>query len=199
MKKPQKIFKQDGCIKLENIFNKSELNDLVNALKVNIVNIGFKSNKAFFRKNIHKLLAELYKKDKKQFYKFYHSIQNNYQVYKLATNQKLMSVVSNLLNINKESIFLGDLTMRVDNPGTSTAAIGWHQESTYYSEIKNFEKSILVWFPIIDIPISGGGLEYIPGSHKKKNPKFKFDSKKKDYVYPEINKILKEKKKNFFW
>lgn len=197
MNKAQIIFKKDGCIKLENVFNKSDLKDLIYTLKVNLINIGFNSNKLLLKKNIQQLISELYKKDKKIFFKFYSSIQNNHQVYKLASSQKLIGAVSNLLNINRDSIFLGDLTMRVDNPGTSTAAIGWHQESTYYSEIKDFKKSILVWFPILDISIDGGGLQFIPGSHIGKKRKFKFDLKKKDYIYPELDNILKKKTKIF--
>ena len=197
MNKHKSIFKNEGCLKLQDIFKKSELINLIYTLKINLVNIGFKSNKVFLKKKILWLIEKLYNTDKKNFYKFYCSIQNNHQVYKLATSQKLINKVSNLLDIKKESIFLGDLTMRVDNPGKSTAGISWHQESTYYSEIKNFDKSVLIWFPILDIPLGGGGLSYVPGSHKKKERKFKFDSVKKDYIYPEINEILKRKTKTF--
>ena len=40
-------------------------------------------------------------------------------------------------------------------------------ESTFYPELKNYKKSILVWFPLTKIKTNSGGLVLLENSHKK--------------------------------
>lgn len=191
MKNINLSFKTRGCAKVDDIFSKSEINDFLNSIKINLINIGYDGKKNYQKKKLDWLIHNLYNNKKERFSKFYSSLQSNPLTYKLSLNPKLIRLVTSLLRIKKESILLGDLTVRLDNPGVSTAAIGWHQESSYYSEINNFDKSILIWFPLKKITNKGGGLSFIPGSHSKKQRRYKFDYKINDYVYPAIKKMKK--------
>jgi ectoine hydroxylase-related dioxygenase (phytanoyl-CoA dioxygenase family) len=191
-------FKKKGYVKVNNIFSKSEINNYLNSIKINLINIGYGGKKNYRKKNLDWLINDLYINKKDKFSKFYTSLQSNSFTCRLSLNTRLINIVTSLLKIEKESIVLGDLTVRLDNPGISTAAIGWHQESSYYSEIKNFDKSILIWFPLREITENGGGLSFIPGSHLKGQRKYKFDNKIDDYVYPEIKKIIKKTRSEKF-
>ena len=75
---------------------------------------------------------------------------------------------------------IGDLTVRFDNPGKSTAHLDFHQESSYYPNIRNYNKSLLIWFPLHDMTVGDGGLTYISGSHRQGKLNVKFLNEKKN-------------------
>jgi ectoine hydroxylase-related dioxygenase (phytanoyl-CoA dioxygenase family) len=197
----KKSFKKNGFLKLNNIFDKKEILEFNKSLFYNL-QILSKNRKNIDKKkysffNLSNYLKLLHKKDIKNFEKFYKFIQNYIYPCKLSSQKKILKVVSQLLDVSPDSLLLGDLTVRLDNPGKSTAHINFHQESFYYPQVKNYEKSILIWFPTHDIKKGGGGLSIIPGSHK--NGKLKYYFKKNNLRNPIIrnSEILKKKKIDF--
>lgn len=152
-------FKNKGYEKIDNIFSEDEILQTNISLFDNIqILLKKKIYKKFSINNLQKLISFIYLRKPKIFGQFYDLCQNYIGLYQLAANKKLIHTVSKLLNVNKNSLLVGDLTLRLDNPGKSTAALDFHQESTFYPEIKNCDKSILIWFPLHDINKNGGGL-----------------------------------------
>ena len=159
----KKLFKKNGFVKI-NPFTKNQIEDLNKALFFNLIKINNKKNTLTYSFiNLQKLIKEVYK-NKKKFKNFYEFAQNQIQLYLLSSNQKLLNNLSKILDVRKDSFILGDMTLRIDNPGISNAALDMHQESTYYPEIENYDKTLLVWFPLHDINKNEGGL----GVYKKK-------------------------------
>tara|TARA_Y100000389_G_C17471092_1_gene531011 strand:- start:3828 stop:4589 length:762 start_codon:yes stop_codon:yes gene_type:complete len=162
-----KKFKKDGFVKL-NPFTKNQIDQLNKALFCNLIKIsGERKKLKFTYSNLQKLIAKTYK-NKKTFKNFYEFSQNQVQLYLLSSNKKLLNYLSKILNVREDSFILGDMTLRIDNPGVSNAALDMHQESTYYPEIKNYDKTLLVWFPLHDINKGGGGLGVCTKKFNKK-------------------------------
>lgn len=167
-------FRDKGYVKINNIFSKKEISDFNKSLFNNLVTLSntnklSKNFKKYSEKNFQKYLDYIYKKKRLTFEKYYNFLQGHISSYKLASSKKILDTIAKLLNVKKESLLVGDLTLRIDNPGKSAAHLELHQESSYYSEVKNFNKSILVWFPLQEIKKKQGGLMILPYSQKLKN------------------------------
>ncbi len=162
-----KQFKKKGFLKL-NLFTKSQIDQLNKALFYNLIKISGKNrNIKYSFSNLQKLISETYKV-KKKFKYFYEFAQNQVQLYLLSSNKKLLNYLSKILNVPKDSFILGDMTLRIDNPGISKAALNMHQESTYYPEINDYSKTLLVWFPLHNIGKNEGGLGLCTKKFNKK-------------------------------
>ena len=178
-----------------NFFNKNFLKSYKKELYQNLNNF-LSIKRKINDNNFDSLLKNLYLKNKKKFISFYNLAQNLKCSYDLCCNSKLTKFVSKLLDVNNSSIVLGDITIRLDNPNGKKGLLDWHQESTFYPELKNYKKSILVWFPLTKIKTNSGGLVLLENSHKKKL-NYKKLSLNKYPTYPEINKFKNNEKYNF--
>ena len=195
MKKDKNKFTEKGYLVKSNFFNKNFLKSYKIQLYQNLNNL-LPIKQKINDNNIDKLLKNLYSKDKKKFVSFYNLAQNLKCSYELCCNSKLTKFVSKLLGVNNNSIVLGDITVRLDNANGKMGLLDWHQESTFYPELKNYKKSILVWFPLTKIKKNSGGLVLLEKSHKKKLV-YKKLTINKNPTYPEINKFKINKKYNF--
>ena len=190
-------FRNRGYEKIDKVFSENEILQINISLFDNIqILLKKKIYKKFSINNLQKLIVYIYFKKPKIFSKFYDLCQNYIGLYQLCTNKKLIDIVSKLLKVNKSSLLVGDLTLRLDNPGKSTAALNFHQESTYYPEIKNYDKSILIWLPLHDVEENGGGLAVC---NKFFSKKYKTKWTKGQPRLNKNSKILKQLKADFIF
>ena len=168
-----KNFEKKGYVKINNVFSKREIKKVNVAMYdslLTFINDKSKSKvtKKFTMNKFQKLMNYAYYKRKKIFQKLYDFAQNQITLYELCSNQKLLKLISKILKVKQSSLIVGDLTLRIDNPGISSAALDYHQESTYYPEVKNYSKSILIWIPLHEIKKNGGGLSVCSKFFSKK-------------------------------
>ena len=60
MKNINLSFKMRGCAKVDDIFSKSEINDFLNSIKINLINIGYDDKKNYQKKKLDWLIHNLY-------------------------------------------------------------------------------------------------------------------------------------------
>ena len=199
----KKKFEKYGYVK-KKLFTKNQINNFYKNLFLNSINFLNKKtiikNKSYSFKSFQKILKHLYYREFDNFKKFYAFCQNSLASIELVRSNNFINFASNILKIDKSSLMIGDLTVRFDNLGKSSAHIDFHQESSYYPNIVNYKKSLLVWFPLHDLDKNDGGLCYVPKSHVagKQFPKFvntKKNSKRKP-VYD--NKFIKKNNHEIF-
>ncbi len=152
---------------------KKELSDIIidtaNSLSLKIKNDNFSYL-------IDDILPKIYKKDKdKGAYVF--DVTSRLNIFRDLTNyKKTMNVISKLLNLKKNQIISAKFSLFLFTKYHKKNAIGWHQESGYYSDPKNknFQylkknNSLFTWIPITDTWHGNGALVLMPRSHNAKN------------------------------
>ncbi len=209
----KKKYFDDGYIKIKNfipnsiIFGiKKELSNIIidsaKSLSLNII----KNN---FNYLIDDILPQIYKKNKnKGAYIF--DVSSRLNILRDLTNySKTISVISKLLNLKKNQIISAKFSLFLFTKYHKNNAIGWHQESGYYSNPKNnnFQylkknNSLFTWIPITDTWPGNGALVLMPKSHNEKNvfhnknsfsKRYEVSPNKRGEIYiKDINKIEKK-------
>ena len=92
----------------------------------------------------------------------------------LISDRAIMEAASNLffdniVGLNKLSA--AELNLRLDLPNIfrqedARYSLGWHQESSYFSNYVSHSKGIVVWIPLFDTAPPDGGIVLIPESHR---------------------------------
>lgn len=83
--------------------------------------------------------------DKEALYQVQKLFLDSYFVKEFFINKELINVSSELLNIPKELILIGDMGMFINRPQTDRLLYKWHVEAHYYPKRQNF---LNVWFPM---------------------------------------------------
>ncbi len=209
----KKKYLNEGYLNIKNFIPKSiilgikkELShiiiDTANKLELNIKNDNF-------RYLIDEILPKIYKRDKnKGAYIF--DVSTRLNIFRDLTNyKKTINIVSKLLGLKKNQIISAKFSLFLFTKYHKKNAIGWHQESGYYSDPKNknFQylkknNSLFTWIPITDTWPGNGALVLMPRSHKEKNishnknlfsERYKINSNKRGEIYiKNINKIQKK-------
>jgi ectoine hydroxylase-related dioxygenase (phytanoyl-CoA dioxygenase family) len=178
-----KKFKHYGYLQ-KKLFTEKQILNFNKNLYFNAIQ--FLAKKDFVKKpkysfeSLQKILKYLYANEIDNFKKLYAFCQNSLFSIELVRSPNFLNFVSKILNVKKSSLMVGDLTVRLDNLGKSSAHIDYHQESSYYPNIGNYEKSLLVWFPLHDIEENDGGLSFISQSHLLGKQNHKFFKQKKN-------------------
>ena len=192
-------FKKNGFLQ-KKIFTKKQILNFNKDLFFNSIhflnkkNILKKQNYSF--QSFQKILKHLHEIEFDNFKRFYAFCQNSLASIELVRSASFLNFASKILKAKKSSLMIGDLTVRFDNLGKSSAHIDFHQESSYYPNIGNYEKSLLVWFPLHNIDQNGGGLSYIAKSHLSGKQSHKFLNPRKNAKRKPIYKSKLQKKNN---
>ena len=137
----KKKYLNEGYLNIKNFIPKSiilgikkELShiiiDTANKLELNIKNDNF-------RYLIDEILPKIYKRDKnKGAYIF--DVSTRLNIFRDLTNyKKTINIVSKLLGLKKNQIISAKFSLFLFTKYHKKNAIGWHQESGYYSDPKN--------------------------------------------------------------
>ncbi|PWU17934.1 MAG: hypothetical protein C5B49_08055 [Bdellovibrio sp.] len=80
----------------------------------------------------------------------------------ITTLPELRSIACFLLGTS--DLFLSASSLRYDAPGADHYLIPWHQD---YPFIQDSEKSVVVWFPLLDFAPECGGVRILPESNQE--------------------------------
>lgn len=196
-------YKRNGFLQ-KKIFTKSQILNFNKNLFFNSIHFLNKKkilrNQKYSFQSFQKILKHLYEIEFDNFKRYYAFCQNSLGSIELVRSSNFLNFASKILKVKKSSLMIGDLTVRFDNLGKSSAHIDFHQESSYYPNIGNYEKSLLVWFPLHDIDQNGGGLSYIAKSHLGGKQSHKFLNPRKNAKRKPIynSKLLKKNNQRVF-
>ena len=153
-------------------------------LKIDIKNkeINFENLK------IHKKLIDLRKS--KDFSKLYKSLQKINALNNLFNYKPLLKVIGNLIHCEPEMTMISGEMYRLDAISDKFFSYGWHQDSHYYRQNKNFNHGCVAIFPFTKCSNISGSLNILLRSHKRGNIKHK---KNRVNKYFEINPDFSKK------
>jgi len=163
-------FQENGFYLEEKCFSEKELYDILSSV-----------HKLFIQQM--DLVGFLYELDQKKLLKasslfeFYNTHQDKYlaslravqrllSVYKIAVNEKVVTILKKLGLKNPNFNVRPILTMKSQNTAQSFAnwKIPPHQD---YRSMQGSLNSIVLWIPLIDVSVENGAVEVIVGSHKQ--------------------------------
>jgi ectoine hydroxylase-related dioxygenase (phytanoyl-CoA dioxygenase family) len=98
-------------------------------------------------------------------------------VYKLATNERLLDKIEELLGPN---ILIYNASFVIKEPNTKTH-ISWHQDLTYWGF--NDDKQVAAWVALSDASEESGCMHMIPESHKNGQIAHKFIADKNNLLH----------------
>lgn len=173
--------------------------------------INIKPKKNNFDFVVNNILPQIYKKDKKLGSYVFDTL-SRLNIFKdLTNNKKNIKKIAELLNINKTELLSAKFSLFLFTKLHKSQAIGWHQESGYYSDpnLKTFEylkktNSLFTWIPLTKTKPGNGALVLKPKSHNLKeimhsknsfDDRYKVSPNKRGEVYIQnFEKIFKNYK-----
>jgi len=182
IRKIKKELDINGFTIIKNFFTNSELYKIDQTL-LNIT-LSISKDKRF--KNIKNLntieFTKLYSKLKKDKPKIagaiYDSMQISLYLQSLFTSQKIINLISRILETNETNISNFFRTMRLDLPGKSNNLLSWHQDFMHSNNRNlNSDRGFTIWAPINNVNENSGSMKICVSSHKKRL-KIKLDKKK---------------------
>lgn len=174
-----KNYNNNGFLEIKNFFPQKIIKEIRNQLSKIIMDvcidmkIPYRSDK--FDYLINKILPIIYKKNKKKG-SYIFDVSSRLNIFKNLTNyEKSINVISKLLGIKREEIISAKFSLFLFTKYHKSHAIGWHQESGYYSDLnfKEFqflkkENSLFTWIPLTPTSHGNGALLLMPKSHLEK-------------------------------
>ena len=163
-----KYFKKNGYILIENVFEYSDLNKIVNMIYENskkYLKIKKKIT-SLSEENYNKILINLRKKNPKKFSAFYDTLQTTTPQIKFWTNKKILKIVTTLIGCKYETLSATDFLLRIDSPVDERNKLDWHQDSAYFRQNKYGHNGLVPWAPLTDLKFNMGPLEFLEKSHK---------------------------------
>ena len=179
-----------GYVIIKNALNRSDLNECKKQILVSYKKI---LDKNINYKNIHKLLTEY--ENKKEWDKMYDAFNNarNSKAF-LKISKKLETLTKKFFNIKAKKLTCG---YAIGIKNSKRTSYNWHQEKTYYSNIK--KKTFHYQFPFFGkCNKSNGTMSVLEGSHTLGEIlDYSYNRKYKKGVYSYIPRDIKLMKKYF--
>ena len=169
----QTSFTDSRYVIVENIFDSKISQTLYNSLiflakkyqkdfPVKVLN-----DKPWESDNFNNALITFRKNDKELFGAMYDSIQTSAVLNSAVCNLKTLSLASNILDCEFETLSVSGIMLRMDPPNDNRNRLEWHQESSYYSQNLKGENGLVLWSPLHTYTDEYGPLEVCIGSHKE--------------------------------
>ena len=179
-----------GYVVIKNVLNRRDLNE---CKKQTILSYNKILDKNINYKNIHKLLTEY--ENKKEWDKMYDAFNNvrNSKAF-LKISKKLETLTKKFFNIKAKKLTCG---YAIGIKNSKRTSYNWHQEKTYYSNIK--KKTFHYQFPFFGkCNKSNGTMSVLEGSHTLGEIlDYSYNRKYKKGVYSYIPRDIKLMKKYF--
>ena len=179
-----------GYVIIKNVLNRRDLNECKRQL---ILSYNKSLDKNINYKNIHKLLTEY--ENKKEWDKMYDAFKNarNSKAF-LKISKKLEALTKKFFNIKTKKLTCG---YAIGIKNSQRTNYNWHQEKTYYSNIK--KKTFHYQFPFFGkCNKSNGTMSVLEGSHTiGEILDYSYNRKHKKGVYSYIPRDIKLMKKYF--
>ena len=204
----KKYLSKNGFIVIKDVLKTKKIDNLLKSLSLLFLKkFNFKEN--YKNKNglweIKKYNSELLKFRKnfpEEFSKIYSSIKNIPDLIDILNDKKIIELCSSILDVEKNFLWNGEFTLRLDPPKDKRNTLGWHQEASYYKERTIDGKNGLVISLALSNQINkrNGGLQVCVGSNHNKLLKSKaykikskkFSSKHKSRTHGVDNKLVKK-------
>jgi ectoine hydroxylase-related dioxygenase (phytanoyl-CoA dioxygenase family) len=169
-------FNTEGFVVKKKFFSKSEILTIQKKISEIIINvseeINIKSKKKDFYFLINNTLPKIYKKNKKMGSYIFDTLSRLNIFRDLTNNKKTINKICEILKINKKDLLSAKFSLFLFTKLHKNHAIGWHQESAYYSDpnFKEFQfikktNSLFTWIPLTKTYPGNGALILKPGSH----------------------------------
>lgn len=187
--KLKNTYNKNGYVKLNNLIPLTKYKELFKSLCIvldlkevnkNIIN--------FDNKKIHSELISLRKNNR--FSDIYKILQNINCLNSLYSYQPLLKIISKFINCDKDLIMVSGRMYRLDSINDKKFSYGWHQDSYYYKQNRNFENGCVVLFPLTNTKKINGALNLVNSSFKLGHIQHK---KSKSNNYYEINRSFAKK------
>ena len=202
-KKNKIHFKKEGYLFLRKSIQVKVINQI---LRIIIENLKLYLNKkSINKKNFHKYLLLLRKKNKKKFGRFFDGLQTTSLSYSLLTDSKIISLISKLLGTKSSSLTFTDISLRLDGPNDKRNSLKWHQDSSYFRQSSDGKNGVVLWIPLESVNYEKGPIELLKNSDKigslfvkKQKSKNKFYSAQREISQNKLKKFKKIIKKKVF-
>ena len=171
MKKSEinKEFNDKGFVILRNFMPVKKYKDAYKSICYHL-EIDSKNEEIDFQNlKIHKKLIDLRKS--KNFSNLYKSLQKINALNDLFNYKPLLKIIGNLINCKPEMTMISGKMYRLDAVNDKLFSYGWHQDSYYYRQNKNFDNGCVALFPFTKCRNISGSLNILSRSHKKGNLK----------------------------
>ena len=143
-------FRDSGYVIVENIFDSKISQTLYNSLiflakkyqkdfPVEVLN-----DKPWESDNFNNALITFRKNDKELFGAMYDSIQTCAVLNSIVTKIEVISLASNILDCEFETLSASGIMLRMDPPNDNRNRLEWHQESSYYSQNLKGENGLVI-------------------------------------------------------
>ena len=173
-------YSKEGYFFKKNFLNKNEKKKLFNLLiKSSSKFIDTKGIKNFESLDLHNRLLDLRKNNPKNFGLLYDSLNLNFQLRSIFYSEKMQSIFSNMLNVDKSSIFINGFMFRMDAPRDQRNSLDWHQDSRYYQMTFPDYNSGVCWIALTSNTKQNGTLNFVPYSHVEGLVDIKYKKKSK--------------------
>ena len=98
----------------------------------------------------------------------YQTINNSNEFKKFIFNSNVDSIAYQLLGVDDmKKLAVVNPVLRIDVPNDSKNKRDWHQESNYFTDVKDGKNGVVVWMPFNDVSEKNGSVILCPGSHKE--------------------------------
>ena len=195
-KQKKSFFEENGYLHLKSVVKKSLIKEFKKSFFILFNNYsGFKLDHNFDSIELVKKLKQLRIKDQKSIDRVFRSTRLSVSFNNLFYNENLLKLVSNLLEINIETIILSEFQFRIDEPKDKLYTLDWHQDAAYYNQDKGGLNSIVVNICVQDCYEAMGSPKILKNSHKNGLvPMHKFFKKKSNSLQYKTNN-----KSSFIW
>ena len=156
--------KKNGYVLIKNFLTEtSEFKDFKYFL-LSFLNLALNKKCKNFNQ-MNKFLSEKFKKNAKISSFLNDNINLSPPLQRLLVSKKIITLLTTILNTNKESIILNNQRFRIQIPGNDKISnLPWHQDC-HYNSIKR-TKSIVVWISLGEITKKMGPIIFKNSSHK---------------------------------
>jgi len=123
------------------------------------------AEKPWLNQEFHDYLGTLRKADPKLFGAIYDSASASVALTGLLVNDEVNQTVAELLDVIPAWLTSSGYIQRMDAPEDTRNLYDYHQDRPYYPQNRNGENAVVVWIPLMDVPLDGGALTTLEGSH----------------------------------
>ena len=163
-------YKEEGYTIVEDVFDKDELNPILNEFDEIVDDFAEKAFQAGKIQNKHddkdvfKRLASLEKDFKGSSVLIHHRGELKPALANLWGSKKLLDMVENWVgkDISGHPVW----NIRSKTPQTARMTVPWHQDSAYLKEGAEKTTQPAAWIPFLDVNKNNGCMQVVPGGHR---------------------------------
>lgn len=166
----KKHYQEKGYVVVRNAASAAHLHDLyhlvTSVLSKHCPDLpSFKQRDPWSDTAFHEAMLRFRHEQPEEFGYLFDTVQTSIALWRLGSDKKLSEVAAFLMNDEENGLSVTDMLLRMDAPQDKRNKLEWHQDSSYFRQNDKGENGCVCSISLLDLTLSHGPLEVLPGSH----------------------------------